>query len=404
MMHQLRYGTSSTLELELAADALVADCTQVPGEPVRDVAAVASAALNHPLEFPPLRQAVVPGDRVVIAVDPDVPCAEQIVGGVVSALLAADVAADHIAVLVSHDMDHQSTITAHLPPAAAPVQVVVHDPEDRQQLAYLAASKDAAPIVLNRLLCDADVVLPVNLLRPEASVFYAGPHGGLCPAFADAHTQQRFRTPNSMVARKQQLRRREEAREIAWLLGVQLSLQIVAGPGDSLMHLVAGVDDVASRRGQELVERVWGQPVPQKAELVIAALEGAQDNRSWDDFARALHTAQQVCTADGTIVICSELACEPGPALQRLAGFDDKDRLLQRLGNDRSADAISAWLLVEARDQSHVCLLSKLDEAAVESLGMGYIDAPGRINHMSRRCRSCILLGNAPRTLPQLGG
>jgi nickel-dependent lactate racemase len=401
MMHQLRYGSSSTLELDLPAESLIADHTRVAGEPIGDVAAIARAALDKPLDFPPLSQAVVPGDQVVVAVDPDVPLAGQVVSGVVEALLATEVVADHITVLVSPG--DQSSIAAYLPPAATPVRIVVHDPDDRQQLAYLAASKEAAPIVLNRLLCDADVVLPINLLRPETTVCYTGPHGGLCPAFADANTQQRFRTPNAMISRKQQSRRREEASEIAWLLGIQLSLQIVAGPGDSLMHILAGVDQAAARQGQRLVEQVWSQRVSRRADLVVAALEGAQDNRSWDDFARALYTAQQVCAPDGTIVICSDLACQPGPALQRLAGFDDKDRLLQRLGNDRSADAVSAWLLADTLDRCHVCLLSQLDEMAVESLGLGYIDVPERVNHMTQRCQSCILLGNAPRALPKLG-
>ena len=40
------------------------------------------------------------------------------------------------------------------------VQVAIHDPVGEGKLAYLAATSDGHPIYLNRLLCDADVVLP----------------------------------------------------------------------------------------------------------------------------------------------------------------------------------------------------------------------------------------------------
>ena len=40
-------------------------------------------ALAEPLEFPPLAAGIVPGDRVAIAVDEDVPCVAEIVRGAV---------------------------------------------------------------------------------------------------------------------------------------------------------------------------------------------------------------------------------------------------------------------------------------------------------------------------------
>ncbi len=39
--------------------------------------------------------------------------------------------------------------------------VAVHDPADRSQMAYLAATKEGRRIYLNRHLTDADMVLPV---------------------------------------------------------------------------------------------------------------------------------------------------------------------------------------------------------------------------------------------------
>ena len=137
--------------------------------------------------------------------------------------------------------------------------------------------KTRAPIMLNRLLCDADLVLPINLLRPESALLYSGPHGGLCPTFSDAETQQRFRTPNTMASRTQQRQRREEADEVAWLLGIQLTLQIIAGPGDTrVAHPGRPGRGRVAARAANWSQAAWGYDVAKRAELVVATIEGEQ--------------------------------------------------------------------------------------------------------------------------------
>jgi len=284
-----------------------------------------------------------------------------------------------------------------LPPPARQVRFATHDPGDRSNLAYLAASKDASPIVLNRLLCDADVVLPVSLLRPESALLYSGPHGGLCPTFSDTETQQRFRTPQHLTQRKSKQRRREEADEVAWLLGVQLAVQVVAGPGNSLLHVIAGRSEDISDQGRRLVASAWQRHLPQKAELVIASIEGERSEQTWDNFARALYVAQQACCDSGTIVMCTELSREPGPALKRLSGFEEIETLRRRVRKYRSEDAVSAWLLLESRDAAHVYLLSHLDATDVEAMGIGHIEMPSHVARLVGQCDSCILLADAHR-------
>ena len=100
---------------------------------------------------------------------------------------------------------------------------------DQANLSYLAASKDAEPIYLNRHLCEADVIIPISLSRPRRSLGYTGLHGGLYPVFADEAARGRFRAPSSATEAVERRRRRTEADEVGWLLGVQLIVQIVPG-------------------------------------------------------------------------------------------------------------------------------------------------------------------------------
>ncbi len=113
-----------------------------------------------------MADAVVPGDRIVVPLDPDVPQRAEIVAGIVDSLLSAGIDAANITILQACGSTGQESLAAQLLARGTPVQIEVHAPQDPSQLAYLAASKDAQPIMLHRLLCEADLVLPVNLLRP----------------------------------------------------------------------------------------------------------------------------------------------------------------------------------------------------------------------------------------------
>ena len=73
MPQKIRYGKTQILSLDVPAESLVAECSASRNTPLDDPAAAVAAALTSPLSYPPLVQAVVPGDQVVIALDAGTP-------------------------------------------------------------------------------------------------------------------------------------------------------------------------------------------------------------------------------------------------------------------------------------------------------------------------------------------
>ena len=57
------------------------------------------ARLRQPLQFPPLAQAAVPGDKVALALDRGVPQAPAIVAGAIAVLMSAGVLPEDITLL-----------------------------------------------------------------------------------------------------------------------------------------------------------------------------------------------------------------------------------------------------------------------------------------------------------------
>ena len=403
MASTLRYGAGSIVEVDLEPQQLLAACGAPLAGGLVDPAAALAAAVAAPLDFPPLAQSVFPGDRVVLAVEEGVPQAAAIVEAVVRALLDAGSEPGDICVLqATADADFSAAeLQKRFPERdGRGVEVVVHDAKTREGLSYLAADEAGEPIYINRRLFDADVVLPIGCLRLDTSLGYYGVNGTLYPAFSDLPTQERFRATGVDPTPEQIATRRHEADEVAWWLGVLMSIQIVPAAGGSVLHVLAGAPESVHRRGNALCNEAWNCQVPRRAELVVAAIEGDRGQQSWENVGRALAAASRAVTDDGAIALCTELADRPGPALQWLGRAKDLPTALRHIRKQRSPDAGAAHELAQALQRVQVYLLSRLDESVVEELGVAPVSAAAEIARLASRHRSCILLANAQFASP----
>jgi nickel-dependent lactate racemase len=395
-MLALAYGIDSRLCLELDGETAVTVCHAPRGKPLEDVEQAVGRALAEPLEFPPLAQAVLPGDKVVLALDSCVPQAGRIVAETVQSLVRAGVDPRDIVLLRARaDVDSNAPDPLSALPEALRCVVGsrVHDPANRDALCYLAAAADARPIYVNRAIHDAEVVISIGVLRLAGSLGYYGVNSALFPAFSDAQSFERYHsTQAAEEARRNRLWR--QADEVGWLLGLQFTIQVVPGAGGEILHVVAGDLDAVSREGGRLCEAAWSFSVRERASLVLAAIAGDAPEQTWENVARALAAAEHVLDDDGAIVVCSDLAEPPGPALQCLAGADDPGGALRQIARRRLPDALEAVQLARSLARGKVYLVSRLDDETVEALGILPLEARG-VARLAGRYPSCVVLTNA---------
>jgi len=77
---RLKYGNDSQFEIEIDSDRLVA--TPSAPRPTRQLKTELLDALRRPVDFPSVEQAVIPGDRVTLALDRHTPGAATLVAGI----------------------------------------------------------------------------------------------------------------------------------------------------------------------------------------------------------------------------------------------------------------------------------------------------------------------------------
>lgn len=360
-------------------------------------------SLKSPLGFPPLASAILADDAVTITIEHGVPHVGQVVAGIVGSLLEAGIQRSRLHVLLGMEGEDIHSLRRSLIDAGySGIDVGQHDPHNRSTVSYLAADRKGRPVYLNRLVCDADLVISVGCLRATGSPAYWGIHAGIYPEFADASTHQRFLAPSSSLSPPRNARRTHEAEEASWLLGARFTVQTIPGPDGSIQEILAGDVDAVRSAGKSKVDELWSEPIPRRAALVIAALSGGACQQNWENVGRVMSAALEAVEPDGSIVLCTHIDRPPGPSLRRVASAVNPRQVHQHGEKHPTSDSVFASQLADAQSHHRVYFLSRLHPDLVESLGMTPVGDPHEIQNLCDRSASCLLISNAQFCRPSL--
>ncbi|MCC9645301.1 transcriptional regulator [Rhodopirellula sp. JC740] len=401
--------------------AAVAGSFSARSQPVNDspeaIAQLATTMLQTPADFPTIVEAIVPGDHVALAVDPNVPRLNDVLRGVLNLLGRANAgrvsvvlwseASEAFAKELEDELDGVANNTDTLKPLK--VEVVRHQPHRRESLRYIVADENAEAVYIAKDLVDADFTLPILSARARDAIHNIDPTG-IFPLFADAATQHRYQTGKTT-----------EPSEAAWLLGVQVMMLASADAAGELGRLVAGTPDALRHEltnlyasGETADAESWdaaessnqdqvsiSETVP-TADLVVAALDGDAASQTWVNLARAAIAAGRHVTPGGTIVLWSEVAATPDPVWSRELGQgitgiesheDDSDN---QPGSEASLDQDTAFRSWDAETplarqwnqliaDGHVLVHCQLEDDVIESFGMGVIHSVDELRTLGSR-------------------
>jgi hypothetical protein len=363
------------------------------GEALQDV-------LDHPLDFPALRQMMVPGDRVAIALDGSLTGIEPILFALKKSFDEASVSIQDVTVVVTPES--RPELARDLPEG---MTLVVHDPSNREGLAYLAATRDGRRIYLNRHLTDADVVIPVGRAGFDPVVGYRGPWSVLFPGLSHEATRvsYRERLAGDPPRRLTPPCRLEEPFEVSWLLGTQFHLALVPGVRGPT-RIIAGLAESVRDQAIRAVNESWIFQAPDLAECVVAGIGAPGARTGLPELVDGLVTASRLVHQGGKIIALSRAGGAVGPSFQRLQDVADSRAFSQALrGHESDADSVSGRLLAQVLAWADVYLLSVLDPQSVEDLSMIPIDRDRDAVRLVAAARSCILVSQAELTRAVVG-
>src|SRR5262249_23209537 len=151
-------------------------------------------------------------------------------------LVQAEVSPEAVTLVCAPTGSQQAWID-RLPDDFADVKVEVHDSTDRKRLAYLATTRHGRRLYINRTAVDAGQIVVLSGRRFDPVLGYAGAEAALYPALSDEATRKAMLVRSPMeVPGATPWPVRQEACEVAWLLGAPFLVQVIEGPGDQIAH------------------------------------------------------------------------------------------------------------------------------------------------------------------------
>ncbi|MBT6156356.1 MAG: DUF2088 domain-containing protein [Planctomycetaceae bacterium] len=396
----MNFGADAGFECEIDASRIVAAPT--PPAPLADVVGEVRTVLAGPLDFPPLEQAVIPGDRVLLVLDRDTPMAAEIIGEIWTALSRRDVNPADVTVIQPAALCSvpQSDPRTLLPEDVRDlVEWKIHDPTDSNACGYLAATTNGERVYLARDVTEADVVLSIGAVAFDSLLGFRGTNSAFYPGLSNtealelAHGQgHRELGPNDDRPLRQMID------DVGWMLGTQFSIQVVPSVGKGAAKILAGAIDSVFARAKQLLTELWLVELDSRPEIVIAAIDCDAAGHDWRQVGAALESARNLVANGGKIVILSELSTELGPGMQLLGESETPRDAIQPLRTFLPPDLTPATQLAAAADWADVYLLSKLDGDVVEDLFMTPLANGEEASRLLQGDETCLFLPSAQHT------
>ena len=353
-------------------------------------------ALQTPVGFPELWQCVIPGDNVVIAVDPETPNLADVLSLLHEELGKVPEGGVALTLVLAPDPSGQQwqplreSIPLHL---RQQLNIIDHDPGDRTHVSYVASSTSGERLYLNRHLAEADLIITVGFTRFDPSLGVRGTSSCLFPAFTDTETLVRTgfaTTPDEITSTVQA--RRQLVDELGWLTGTQFTLQLIHGPQGPLQVLAGQPDQVFEQSGK-LNQKLWSITLDEPADAILTSIPAGP--AAWQCFGQALENMLEIVDQGGRIIVISDLEQPEGPAATLLRRTQDPEELLRPLKKEHVADGNHILQLIEALRRARVYLLSRLPPEVVEELGMIPLASETELQKLLTTTPQCLVLPNA---------
>jgi nickel-dependent lactate racemase len=394
---RLNYGDESLFEFEIDSDRLVA-APSAP-RPNSQFKSELLAALRRPVDFPSVEQAVIPGDRVTLALDRYTPGSATLVAGIWEILAPRGLDPDRFVVIqpatrMASDLPDPR---AELPEGIRElVPWVLHDPTQRDRCVYLAATATGERIYLAREVVDADFLMAVGSIAFDPLMGYRGTNSVFYPGLSSADAMLRTHGQGHLELGPDEVRPlREMVDEVGWLLGNPFSVQVIPAASQGVSRVLAGVCEPVFSEGKKLLAEQWLVEVDERPDVVIAAIDHAVGPHAWEQLGAAVEVARSLVARGGKIVILSDLNAELSQGLELIRSGQSARDAFRPLRKQAPPDLICATQLAAAADWASIYLLSGLSDDVVDELFLTPVSNETEVRRLLNDESRCLFLESA---------
>ena len=368
-----------------------------------DIAGLLAKALDQPLDYPPLKDSVFAGDTVAIALQHDLVRPTEILNALLDYLLTLNIEPNDITVVlpgvlteafgISADECQSKVVDSDDQPVQPPpifqlqkefhsINCQVHDPENPAGLSYLCANEAGEPVHVNRVLVDADVVIPVGGPGVDLDPSF---QNCIYPTFGSSAAIARFSDGGDGGSIADRHAETELANDS---LGAFFAVQTVAGPGGILNSFIAGTRQSATAAAAKEAAKLWAVDCEQNFKAAVLSIESRPHNQSWQNFVAALDVGSRLVADGAPIVVWSEISTTPAKGIRKACAARFEETIPDSL-------SMPMQHLAAILKDHPVYLRSKLAKGKVEDMGLSVIESVEEVKRLTADAKRCVILRDA---------
>jgi nickel-dependent lactate racemase len=315
MQVHLAYGKNG-LDVELPPDTVVVEPRYVPAVP--DEAGAILESLRQPINAPPLRHLVHPGDQVVIVhTDITRPTPnDRMLPVLLAELEGAGIDRADISLLNALGT-HRPQTKAELeemlgPEIVANYRCLQHDCWDDTNLVSLGKTSLGHPVRVNRVYLDADVKILTGFIEPHFFAGFSGGPKGVLPSIAGIESVMSNHGARLIgdsratwgITRGNPIW--EEMLEVALKTSPTFLLNVTLNRDKKITGVFAGELQAAHEAGCDFCRDSAMVPVSQPFDIVVTTNSGYPLDLNLYQAVKGMSAAAQVVKSGGSIIVAAE--------------------------------------------------------------------------------------------------
>ncbi|KYZ76703.1 hypothetical protein AXX12_09810 [Anaerosporomusa subterranea] len=417
------------LTFTLPAEKIIQEIDGRPVEPITDIPAAVRHALNHPIGTPPLKEIVKSGESVVIVVS-DITRAwirhDQFLPTLLDELNAAGIPDSDISIVVAlgahrpHTPEEDILVCGKA--VCDRVAVYQHDAFNEENLAYIGTTSGGTAAYINKQVAEADRFILTGGIVYHLMAGFGGGRKSVIPGISGYKSIQANHTfclhkevgkglnPNCGSGMLDANDMNKDCCEYTALAKPDFLLNAVFTPDGKFAKFVAGQWHDAWLEGTKAVEQIYGIPVAERADLVVASAGGFPKDINLYQGSKTIDNAYLAAKPGGVVICCLEC-----PDIYEPPEFSDwfkHPTLLEHELALRAGFTVPGYVAFKcaniAREVSLIIVTKPENADFIRNAGMIPAASAEEATaiareKLGREDYSVILMGHAANTVPVLG-
>ena len=336
-----------------------------------------SRALKNPIGTPRIGQIVRPGETVAIVTsDITRPLPSyKILPLLVEELLQAGIRRQDITVVFGLGSHRKQTAEEQKKLVGEQVfaQIKCIDGDDSDCVHYGYTSR-GTPVDIVRTVAEADRRICLGNIEYHYFAGYSGGAKAIMPGVStrDAiqHNHSRMVEAAAAAGRLEGNPVREDIEEAARMVGVDFIVNVVLNEHKEIVHAVAGDVVQAHREGCRYLDRLYGKPIAERADIVVVSQGGAPKDLNLYQTQKALDNAKHAVNKGGVIILVG--SCKEGLGEEVFEEWmtksPDAHSMIDRIQVDFQLGGHKAAAIAMVLEEAQIYLVSELDADFVKQI------------------------------------